>query len=91
MSAILPRMLASKARPAMNMQRRTFLDWMVNYPDKINELKKVHQAGGRKTFTWQKQPTDKLTAGFAAFLVGVGTVQLVPGLYYLYTGTGKIE
>mmetsp|Transcript_21548 Transcript_21548/g.44958 ORF Transcript_21548/g.44958 Transcript_21548/m.44958 type:complete len:92 (+) Transcript_21548:74-349(+) len=91
MSPLVARAMARKAQPAIQMQRRTFLDWMVNYPDKINELKKVHQAGGRKIFTWQKQPTDKISTGIALALVGLGTVQLVPGMYRLATGTGKMD
>ena len=55
------------------------------------ELKKIHQAGGRKVFTWQKQPQDKYTNILGVVLIGAAVVQIIPGLYRLGTGKGKIE
>ena len=57
----------------------------------INELKRIHQAGGRAVPTWIKQPQDKYTAGFAAVLVFIGVAQLIPGHYRLASGKGKLE
>ncbi|GKZ00973.1 hypothetical protein MPSEU_001048800 [Mayamaea pseudoterrestris] len=75
--------------PQRPVQKRTFLDWMTNYPDRINELKRHYQAGGRSIFTWQKQPGDKLTNLIGAGLVTIGLFQAIPGYYHLATGTGK--
>jgi hypothetical protein len=55
------------------------------------ELKKVYQAGGRTTYTWQKQPNDKYVNAFGFFLVTYGFTQLIPGYYHLATGKGKME
>ncbi|KAL7563322.1 hypothetical protein ACA910_016679 [Epithemia clementina (nom. ined.)] len=82
-----------KVRPSILavQQRRTILNWLTNYPDRILELKKIHQAGGRKIFTWQKQPQDKYV-NFVGLVLGIaGVVQLVPAFYRLATGKGKIE
>lgn len=57
----------------------------------INELKKVHQAGGRSVFTWEKQPNDKYVAAVGAVLVTFGLSQLIPGYYRLATGKGKMD
>jgi hypothetical protein len=57
----------------------------------INELKKVHQAGGRSTPTWLKQPGDKGVFMFGLALMTVGFAQLIPGYYHLATGKGKME
>mmetsp|Transcript_12225 Transcript_12225/g.23401 ORF Transcript_12225/g.23401 Transcript_12225/m.23401 type:complete len:91 (-) Transcript_12225:163-435(-) len=82
----------AKARTLMpTAQRRTFIDWMTNYPDKINELKKVHQAGGRATFTWMKMPQDKYTNLFGAALMTFGMAQCAVGYYRLATGKGKMD
>jgi hypothetical protein len=54
-------------------------------------LKKIQQAGGRSTFTWQKQPTDIYVAGFGFTLAAFGIVQLIQGHYRLATGKGKID
>lgn len=145
MTVVASRVLARKAQPMIQAQRRTFLDWMVNYPDRvsflgvrciilrnifffwlasshyvpeadcrfihhvelsysqrnilfplhyfsqINELKKVHQAGGRKIFTWQKQSTDNITSVMIpGALTVIGVSQCVVGFYRLATGTGKL-
>jgi len=58
---------------------------------KINELKKIHQAGGRAVFTWQKMPNDKYFTMAAVGLVTIGLVQLIPGYYRLASGKGKME
>jgi hypothetical protein len=54
-------------------------------------LKKVHQAGGRSIFTWQKQPNDKYVNAFGVVLLTIGIAQLIPGHYKLATGKGKME
>ncbi|GAX15621.1 hypothetical protein FisN_3Hh092 [Fistulifera solaris] len=72
-------------------QRRTFINWMTNYPDKIVELKRAHQAGGRSTFTWLKQPQDKMVTAVGATLMTLGFLQLIPGYYRLASGKGKLE
>ena len=129
---------------AQRQQRRTILNWMTNYPDrvsndlyifiqcdqlgvtsyfypivlqylflscasssffilvhiniflhthtrKINELKAKHQAGGRKLYTWQKQPQDIYVFGFGLALTAYGTWQLIVGHYRLATGKGKLD
>jgi hypothetical protein len=58
---------------------------------KINELKAKHQAGGRKLYTWQKQPQDIYVFGFGLALTAYGTWQLMVGHYRLATGKGKLE
>jgi hypothetical protein len=55
------------------------------------ELKKIHQAGGRSVFTWQKQPNDKYINAGAVFLSLVAIVQLIPAHYRLATGKGKMD
>ena len=57
----------------------------------INEMKKVHQAGGRAIFTWEKQEGDKIVNMVGAGLVTIGLFQLIPGCYRLASGTGKLE
>lgn len=64
---------------------------IIIYFFKINELKKIHQAGGRDLYIWQKQPGDAMVSGFAAFLMAIGTVQLTIGYYRLATGKGKMD
>jgi hypothetical protein len=55
------------------------------------ELKKIHQAGGRSVYTWQKQPTDKYANALALLVMAYGSIQLVIGHYRLATGKGKLE
>lgn len=38
MTVVASRVLARKAQPMIQAQRRTFLDWMVNYPDRVSFL-----------------------------------------------------
>ena len=54
-------------------------------------MKKVHQAGGRAIFTWEKQEGDKIVNMVGAGLVTIGLFQLIPGCYRLASGTGKLE
>ena len=65
--------------------------WGLEINVQIVELKKQHQAGGRKVYTWMKQPQDKYTHAIGLGLVGLAVVQLIPGLYRLATGKGKKE
>lgn len=62
-----------------------------SFKQQINEMKKIQQAGGRSTFTWQKQPGDKVATMVGVVLVTVGFAQLIPGYYRLATGKGKLE
>lgn len=57
----------------------------------ILELKKVHQAGGRSTFTWMKQPGDMYTNMLGAALMTFGMAQVAVGYYRLATGKGKLD
>ncbi|KAL3770180.1 hypothetical protein ACHAW5_009275 [Stephanodiscus triporus] len=61
-------------------QRRGFINWMTNYPDK-----------GDLNPTWLKQPGDTATLAFGALLVGYGAIQCAVGFYRLATGKGKKE
>ena len=54
-------------------------------------MKKLHQAGGRSIYTWQKQPTDKYVTAFGVALASFGIIQLVQGHYRLATGKGKMD
>lgn len=51
----------------------------------------MHQAGGRSTFTWLKQPQDKMVTAAGATLMALGFLQLIPGYYRLASGKGKLE
>lgn len=54
-------------------------------------MKKVHQEGGRKVFTWQKHSSDMYVNAGAVGLLTIGILQLVPGYYRLASGKGKME
>lgn len=54
-------------------------------------MRKIQQAGGRSTFTWQKQPTDQYVNAFGVALLAFGIVQLIQGHYRLATGKGKMD
>ncbi|KAL9184700.1 hypothetical protein ACHAXT_012670 [Thalassiosira profunda] len=89
--------LARRAVPAARRQpqRRGFVDWMVNYPDKVMETKKIQMKGGtcqgEANPTWLKQPGDWIPLAFGAALVGYGSVLCSIGFYRLATGKGKKE
>eukprot|EP00584_Thalassiosira_punctigera_P007696 CAMPEP_0172531382 /NCGR_PEP_ID=MMETSP1067-20121228/4821_1 /TAXON_ID=265564 ORGANISM="Thalassiosira punctigera, Strain Tpunct2005C2" /NCGR_SAMPLE_ID=MMETSP1067 /ASSEMBLY_ACC=CAM_ASM_000444 /LENGTH=97 /DNA_ID=CAMNT_0013315759 /DNA_START=44 /DNA_END=337 /DNA_ORIENTATION=+ len=95
MISALSRQAAARAAPlaARNQQRRGIINWMVNYPDKIMEIKKLQMKGGtcqaEQNPTWLKQPGDHLTWMFGAALVGFGSIQAGIGMYRLATGKGK--
>ena len=55
------------------------------------EMKKMHQAGGRSTFTWMKQPQDQMVNIFGAAGMAFGLAQLTVGYWRLATGKGKME
>lgn len=57
----------------------------------INELKVLHQAGGRSTFTWMKQPGDNITNLVGAGLCTFGMLQSTVGYWRLATGKGKLD
>ncbi|KAL7538723.1 hypothetical protein ACHAXR_008749 [Thalassiosira sp. AJA248-18] len=69
------------------------LNWMVNYPDKVMEIKKVQMKGGtclaEHNPTWLKQDGDWITLAFGAALVGYGSILCGVGFYRLATGKGK--
>eukprot|EP01082_Thalassiosira_pseudonana_P012671 g11135.t1 g11135 contig5:183793-184551(+) len=79
----------------IRQQKRGLVNWMVNYPDRVMEMKKIQQAGGtcqgEYNPTWLKQPGDNLTLIFGAGLVGYGAILSCVGYYRLATGKGKKE
>eukprot|EP00538_Stauroneis_constricta_P001845 CAMPEP_0119545976 /NCGR_PEP_ID=MMETSP1352-20130426/573_1 /TAXON_ID=265584 /ORGANISM="Stauroneis constricta, Strain CCMP1120" /LENGTH=97 /DNA_ID=CAMNT_0007590615 /DNA_START=74 /DNA_END=367 /DNA_ORIENTATION=- len=97
MSLAVSRQLATRAlsRSKAQMQKRTIIDYLTNYPDKVNEMKKIQCAGGvrlgEKNPTWLKQPNDMFVAGIGAVLTLVGMSRLTVGMWRLATGKGKIE
>lgn len=83
-----------QARP-QTQQKRTFIKWMVNYPDKVMEMKKLQQKGGtmvgQDNPTWLKQPQDKLTAAACLFLTSWGMWQICTGHWNMAHGINKME
>ncbi|CAB9521672.1 expressed unknown protein [Seminavis robusta] len=89
--------LITRAAPrakVVTQQRRGFLDYITNYPDKINEIKKIQMKGGtcqgEANPTWLKQEGDNITNYVGMFLCFVGFAQLASGHYKLATGSGKM-
>jgi len=76
-------------------QKRGIVDYLTNYPDKVNEIKKIQCKGGTQLGesnpTWLKQRSDKLVAGFVFSVAGIGLFKLANGYYCLATGKGKLE
>eukprot|EP00533_Pseudo-nitzschia_delicatissima_P001883 CAMPEP_0116077946 /NCGR_PEP_ID=MMETSP0327-20121206/340_1 /TAXON_ID=44447 /ORGANISM="Pseudo-nitzschia delicatissima, Strain B596" /LENGTH=98 /DNA_ID=CAMNT_0003568459 /DNA_START=97 /DNA_END=393 /DNA_ORIENTATION=+ len=98
MSLSATRIVATRAmarRAPVQQQKRGIVDYLTNYPDKVNEFKKIHCKGGTQLGesnpTWLKQSSDKLVAGFVFAVAGLGLVKLGSGYYKLATGKGKIE
>eukprot|EP00525_Craspedostauros_australis_P005836 CAMPEP_0198133580 /NCGR_PEP_ID=MMETSP1442-20131203/59634_1 /TAXON_ID= /ORGANISM="Craspedostauros australis, Strain CCMP3328" /LENGTH=162 /DNA_ID=CAMNT_0043794705 /DNA_START=391 /DNA_END=879 /DNA_ORIENTATION=+ len=97
MSFAASRQIATRAlaQASRGGQRRTIIDYLTNYPDKVNEMKKIQCAGGvrlgEKNPTWLKQPTDKFVAGIGFLLGFVGTTRIAIGMWRLATGKGKID
>mmetsp|Transcript_42478 Transcript_42478/g.89190 ORF Transcript_42478/g.89190 Transcript_42478/m.89190 type:complete len:98 (+) Transcript_42478:52-345(+) len=95
MITALSRQAATRIAPlaARNQQRRGIIGWMVNYPDKVMETKKLQMKGGtcqgEHNPTWLKQPGDNVPLIFGAVLVGYGAIQASVGFYRLATGKGK--
>eukprot|EP00428_Durinskia_dybowskii_P016564 CAMPEP_0170211308 /NCGR_PEP_ID=MMETSP0116_2-20130129/5270_1 /TAXON_ID=400756 /ORGANISM="Durinskia baltica, Strain CSIRO CS-38" /LENGTH=99 /DNA_ID=CAMNT_0010461843 /DNA_START=61 /DNA_END=360 /DNA_ORIENTATION=+ len=98
MSLAATRVIASRTlvrKATVQQQKRGFIDYLTNYPDKVAEMRKIQCAGGtmqgEANPTWLKQPQDKAVAavGLALFTLGMG--RAVVGLYRLATGKGKIE
>eukprot|EP00571_Detonula_confervacea_P011198 CAMPEP_0172309878 /NCGR_PEP_ID=MMETSP1058-20130122/10833_1 /TAXON_ID=83371 /ORGANISM="Detonula confervacea, Strain CCMP 353" /LENGTH=96 /DNA_ID=CAMNT_0013022591 /DNA_START=48 /DNA_END=338 /DNA_ORIENTATION=+ len=94
MFAVVSRSVATRAAPlARRQQRRGFVDYLVNYPDKVMAKKQVQMKGGtclgENAPTWLKQPGDIWTLAFGAALVGYGSILCGMGFYKLATGKGK--
>mmetsp|Transcript_2774 Transcript_2774/g.5561 ORF Transcript_2774/g.5561 Transcript_2774/m.5561 type:complete len:99 (+) Transcript_2774:94-390(+) len=74
-------------------QKRGFINWLTNYPDKVMETKRIQQAGGtcqgEYNPTWLKQPGDNITLMIGAGLCGYGLILSSMGMYKLATGKGK--
>jgi len=68
-----------------------FFKIFISSSQQINELKKLHQAGGRSTYTWMKQPQDAYTNIFGALLMTFGMWQSAVAFYRLSTGKGKLD
>lgn len=91
---VATRALARRAAPIQQQQKRGIVDYLTNYPDKVNQIKKIQVKGGTQQGeanpTWLKQDNDKIVAGFVFAVAGMGLVRLAGGYYKLATGTGKI-
>mmetsp|Transcript_29087 Transcript_29087/g.63159 ORF Transcript_29087/g.63159 Transcript_29087/m.63159 type:complete len:105 (+) Transcript_29087:43-357(+) len=88
---------SASAQPAAAAkgQRRTFIDYLTNYPDRVQEIKKVQMKGGtcqgEANPTWLKQPGDKGVALFGLGLTTFGVLEALIGHYRLATGKGKMD
>lgn len=94
MFAVATRAAARRAAPvAQRPQQRGMLNWMVNYPDKVMETKKIQMTGGtcqgERNPTWYKQEGDWIPLAFGAGLIAYGSVLCSVGFYRLATGKGK--
>jgi len=82
-------------RAPVQQQRRGIVDYLTNYPDKVNELKKIHCKGGTQQGeanpTWLKHSSDKMVAGFVFAVAGLGLFRLGNGYWCLATGKGKMD
>ncbi|KAL3941008.1 MAG: hypothetical protein SGBAC_004549 [Bacillariaceae sp.] len=82
-------------RAPVQQQKRTIVDYLTNYPDKVNEVKKVQIAGGtlqgEANPTWTKQPSDKIVNAAGFLLASLGFAKATVGCYRLASGKGKIE
>mmetsp|Transcript_9169 Transcript_9169/g.22485 ORF Transcript_9169/g.22485 Transcript_9169/m.22485 type:complete len:99 (-) Transcript_9169:1057-1353(-) len=82
-------------RAPVKQQKRGIVDYLTNYPDKVNEIKKIHCKGGTQQGeanpTWLKQSSDKMVAGFVFAVAGMGLFRLGNGYYCLATGKGKLD
>mmetsp|Transcript_26665 Transcript_26665/g.57168 ORF Transcript_26665/g.57168 Transcript_26665/m.57168 type:complete len:99 (-) Transcript_26665:122-418(-) len=86
---------AMTRRAPVRQQKRGIVDYLTNYPDKVNEVKKIQCKGGTQLGesnpTWLKQSSDKVVAGFVFAVAGMGMFRLGYGYYRLATGKGKLE
>ncbi|CAJ1953739.1 unnamed protein product [Cylindrotheca closterium] len=91
--AIAVRSVSRKA--PVQQQKRTIVDYLTNYPDKVAEMKKVQCAGGtlqgESNPTWTKQPSDKFVNAAGFLLASLGFTKATIAAYRLATGKGKIE
>jgi len=82
-------------RASVHQQKRGIVDYLTNYPDKVNEIKKIQCKGGtmqgEANPTWLKQSSDKAVAAFVFAVAGIGAFQATSCGYRLATGKGKIE
>eukprot|EP00529_Nitzschia_sp_RCC80_P034519 CAMPEP_0113522376 /NCGR_PEP_ID=MMETSP0014_2-20120614/45156_1 /TAXON_ID=2857 /ORGANISM="Nitzschia sp." /LENGTH=96 /DNA_ID=CAMNT_0000420429 /DNA_START=87 /DNA_END=377 /DNA_ORIENTATION=+ /assembly_acc=CAM_ASM_000159 len=95
MSLATSRFIATRSFGRANQQRRGIVDYLTNYPDKVNEIKKIQCKGGtllgEANPTWLKQPQDKMVAGFVFAVTAIGLARVGACGYRLATGKGKIE
>jgi len=89
--SVLARVITRRAAP---MQKRPIVSYLTNYPDKVNEIKKIQCKGGTQQGeanpTWLKQSSDKMVAGFVFAVAGMGLSKVASGYYKLATGKGKL-
>mmetsp|Transcript_8562 Transcript_8562/g.18452 ORF Transcript_8562/g.18452 Transcript_8562/m.18452 type:complete len:100 (+) Transcript_8562:132-431(+) len=97
MSLAASRIVATRAmarRAPVQHQRRGIVGYLTNYPDKVNQIKKIQCKGGTQQGeanpTWLKQSSDRIVAGFVFAVAGMGLARLGSGYYKLATGKGKI-
>mmetsp|Transcript_25510 Transcript_25510/g.24435 ORF Transcript_25510/g.24435 Transcript_25510/m.24435 type:complete len:96 (+) Transcript_25510:63-350(+) len=90
-----PRIAARNVASINKQQKRRIVQWLTDYPDRVNEIKKIQNAGGtcqgEANPTWLKQDGDMLTAGVGLAIVGFGAVNCAVAHYRLATGTGKMD
>jgi len=95
MIPVAARVAQHASRSVVKQQRRGFVDYLVKYPDKVMETKKLQMKGGTEQGaanpTWLKQPGDYITAGVGLALCGFATINLLVGHWRLATGKGKID
>ncbi|OEU15171.1 hypothetical protein FRACYDRAFT_269250 [Fragilariopsis cylindrus CCMP1102] len=97
MSLFVSRIAAVRVmtRRVAPVQKRPIVSYLTNYPDKVNEIKKIQCKGGTQQGeanpTWLKQSSDKMVAGFVFAVAAMGLLRLGSGYYKLATGKGKME
>eukprot|EP00591_Stephanopyxis_turris_P011169 CAMPEP_0195517984 /NCGR_PEP_ID=MMETSP0794_2-20130614/11878_1 /TAXON_ID=515487 /ORGANISM="Stephanopyxis turris, Strain CCMP 815" /LENGTH=93 /DNA_ID=CAMNT_0040646873 /DNA_START=79 /DNA_END=360 /DNA_ORIENTATION=+ len=92
---IAARSATSLARAPKQNQRRTFIKWMVDYPDKVMEMKAIHNKGGtclgQANPTWLKQKQDVPVSLAALGTTLFGLALIMKGHYSMAFGINKKE
>ncbi|KAG7364822.1 hypothetical protein IV203_038025 [Nitzschia inconspicua] len=92
---VATRAVARRMTVPQQQQKRGIIDYLTNYPDKVNEIKKIQCKGGTQLGeanpTWLKQPNDKMWFAFVAGVAVMGLSRVAVGYWRLATGKGKIE